>query len=135
MDNKEESMMKNKLLAFEKENIDISVITDDILSNVFSGLLDEKYAKEAIPLILKYLVVNPKKSIDTVIKNCNLSTTDIKEIEKIVQKIIQEKMDFVKQKGINAVGPLMGIIMKELRGKADGKIISEILQKEIEKIL
>ena len=125
----------NTFSELEKENIDISIISEEILSNVFSGLLQEKYAKEAIPVILKYLVENPKTTLDTALKNCGLSTTDTKEIEKIAQKIIREKMDFVKQKGISAVGPLMGIIMKELRGKADGKIISEILQKEIEKIL
>ena len=125
----------NTFSELEKENIDIPVITEEMLSNVFSGLLQEKYAKEAIHAILKYLVTNPKTTIDTAIKNCGLSITDTKEIEKIAQKIIQEKIDFVKQKGISAVGPLMGIIMKELRGKADGKIISEILQKEIEKIL
>ncbi|MCJ7572065.1 MAG: Glu-tRNA(Gln) amidotransferase subunit GatE, partial [Candidatus Thermoplasmatota archaeon] len=125
----------NTYSELEKENMDISIITEEMLSNVFYGLLQEKYAKEAIQVILKYLVVNPKTTIDTAIKNCGLSTTDTKEIEIIVQRIIQEKMDFVKQKGISAVGPLMGIIMKELRGKADGKIISEILLKEIKKIL
>ena len=125
----------NTFSELEKENIDLSIITEEMLSNVFSGLMKEKYAKEAIYMILKYLVTNPKTTIDIAIKNCGLSITDTKEIEKIAQKIIQEKIDFVKQKGISAVGPLMGIIMKELRGKADGKIISEILQKEIEKIL
>jgi len=125
----------NTFSELEKENIDISIISEEMLSNVFSGLLQEKYAKEAIPVILKYLVENPKTTLDTALKNSGLSTTDTKEIEKIAQKIIREKMDFVKQKGISAVGPLMGIIMKELRGKADGKIISEILQKEIEKII
>ncbi len=125
----------NTFSELEKENIDISVITEDTLSNVFSGLLGEKYAKEAIPIILIYLILNPKTTLDTAIQNCGFSTTDTKEIEKIAQKIIQEKIDFVKQKGTNAVGPLMGIIMKELRGKVDGKIISEILQKEIQKIL
>jgi glutamyl-tRNA(Gln) amidotransferase subunit E len=125
----------NTFSELEKENIDTSVITEEMLSNVFSGLLQEKYAKEALPVILRYLVEYPKTTLDTALKNCRLSITDTKEIEKIAQKIIREKMDFVKQKGISAVGPLMGIIMKELRGKADGKIISEILQIEIEKIL
>jgi len=125
----------NTFSELEKENIDTSVITEEMLSNVFSGLLQEKYAKEALPVILRYLVEYPKTTLDTALKNCRLSITDTKEIEKIAQKIIREKMDFVKQKGIRAVGPLMGIIMKELRGKADGKIISEILQIEIEKIL
>ena len=116
--------------------MDISIISEEMLSNVFSGLLQEKYSKEAIPVILKYLIANPKTTIENAIKNCGLTTiADIEEIEKLARKIIQGKIDFVKQKGTGAVGPLMGVIMKELRGKADGKIISEIIKKEIEKVL
>jgi glutamyl-tRNA(Gln) amidotransferase subunit E len=125
----------NTFSELSKENIDISIITEEMLSNVFSGLLKEKYAKEAIPLLLRYLALNPKATIDTAIQNCELSTTDTKEIEKLAEKIIQERLDFVKQKGLGAVGPLMGIIMKELRGRADGKMISSILKNEIEKVV
>ena len=34
-----------------------------------------------------------------------------------------------------AIGPLMAPAMAELRGKVDGKTISELLKKEIEKLL
>jgi len=30
-------------------------------------------------------------------------------------------MDFIKEKGMNSVGPLMGVLMKELRGKVSGQ--------------
>ena len=32
------------------------------------------------------------------------------------------KADLVRSKGERAAGPLMGLVMKELRGKADGAI-------------
>jgi glutamyl-tRNA(Gln) amidotransferase subunit E len=32
---------------------------------------------------------------------------------------------------MNALGPLMGIVMAEVRGSVDGKVVSEILKKEI----
>ena len=125
----------NTFSELAKENIDISIITEEMLLSVFSGILQKRYSKEAIPIILRYLSLNPKSTIDTAIQNCGLSTTDTKEIEKLAQKIIQERIDFVKQKGLTAVGPLMGIIMKELRGKADGKVINSILKNEIEKVI
>jgi glutamyl-tRNA(Gln) amidotransferase subunit E len=48
---------------------------------------------------------------------------------------VSGKVDLVKSKGERAVAPLMGLVMKELRGKADGSIVSAILKKEIQNIL
>ena len=36
---------------------------------------------------------------------------------------------------MRALGPLMGVVMQEMRGKADGKVISNILKEEIQKVL
>jgi glutamyl-tRNA(Gln) amidotransferase subunit E len=54
------------------------------------------------------------------------------DLEKIVRKIIAERKDFVAQKGRAALGPLMGVVMAEVRGSIDGRVVSEILKKEID---
>jgi glutamyl-tRNA(Gln) amidotransferase subunit E len=41
----------------------------------------------------------------------------------------------VQQKQKAAVGPLMGVVMEKVRGSVDGKIVSEILKKEIDRVL
>jgi len=125
----------NTFSEFEKEKIDINLVNEKILVNIFSALSEGKYSKEAIPVILRYLIVNPKSTIEEAIKSCGLFTTDTKEIEEIAKRIILERIDFVKQKGLEALGPLMGVVMNELRGKADGKTINEILKKEIDKVI
>ena len=48
---------------------------------------------------------------------------------------MSERKKFVREKGADALGHLMGVAMKELRGKADGKIISKILREEIQKVI
>ena len=125
----------NTFSELENENIDISFITEEILLKVFSGLSKNTYSKEAIPDILRYLSEKPDEPVEKAVKSCGLEKTDTKEIEVLAKKIVNERIDFVKQKGLGAVGPLMGVIMQQLRGKADGKVISEILRKEIQKIL
>jgi glutamyl-tRNA(Gln) amidotransferase subunit E len=45
------------------------------------------------------------------------------------------KAELVRSKGERSAGPLMGLVMKELRGKADGALVSAILKKEIQNIL
>jgi glutamyl-tRNA(Gln) amidotransferase subunit E len=44
-------------------------------------------------------------------------------------------MEFIKSKGKEAAGPLMGLVMKELRGKVDGKKVNLALKKKIEEII
>ena len=53
------------------------------------------------------------------------------DLESIIHKIIADRSDFVLQKGPASLAPLMGVVMSEVRGSVDGKIVSEILKKEI----
>ena len=55
------------------------------------------------------------------------------EVKLFIDKLIQKKMDFVNNKGMDAVGPLMGLVMSEFRGKMDGAKINALLIKRIEK--
>ena len=43
-------------------------------------------------------------------------------------------MEIVRKLGKNAVTTLMGIAMKEVRGKASGKIVNDLLRKKIQNI-
>jgi Glu-tRNA(Gln) amidotransferase subunit E-like FAD-binding protein len=44
-------------------------------------------------------------------------------------------MDLVKERGEHAVVTLMGVAMKEVRGKASGKTVNDLLQKKVTKYL
>jgi len=55
-------------------------------------------------------------------------------VEAAVEAAIDESTDLVIERGMGAVGPLMGIVMQKLGGSADGKIVSEVLRKKIREI-
>ena len=125
----------NTFSELEKEGNDIQVINNQMLVNVFSALYRGRYSKEAIPDILRCMIKNPNDPLEKAIESCGLVATDTKKIEEIARRVVSERIDFVKQKGLDSLGPLMGIVMKEVRGKVDGKTINEILRKEIEKVI
>ncbi|CAI8227554.1 MAG: Aspartyl/glutamyl-tRNA(Asn/Gln) amidotransferase subunit B [Methanobacteriota archaeon] len=56
-----------------------------------------------------------------------LNPSDLGSIEEVIDRILEERADFVAERGMGAMGPLMGVVIKELGGGADGKIISKIL--------
>ena len=60
------------------------------------------------------------------------ANTDL--VEQVVNSILIERDDFVREKGMAAVGPLMGIVMSKLGGSADGKLVNSLLVEKIKKI-
>ena len=58
----------------------------------------------------------------------------INEVEEAVDEILKERLDFVIERGMSAMGPLMGLVMQRLGGSADGKVVSKILREKIDSI-
>ena len=63
-----------------------------------------------------------------------LKPSDLGSIEEVVTRILNERADFVAERGMAAMGPLMGIVIKELGDGADGKAISNILKEKLSKL-
>ena len=55
------------------------------------------------------------------------------DLGEIIQAIVAERADFVKERGMGAMGPLMGVVMQAV-GAADGKVVSALLREAIQNI-
>ena len=64
----------------------------------------------------------------------DLAPADIGGLEEIINGIIAERLDFVKERGMGAMGPLMGVVM-QAAGGADGKEVSALLRAAIQAAL
>lgn len=124
---------QNTFRELEHEGIDTDLFTYDDLYAVFSGLKAGKFAKEAIPAVLKEMSVGTDP--ETAVRKLGLSAVDAGEAAAIIEKIVGERADFVREKGMGAVGGLMGPVMGALRGKIDGKQANELLAAAIKKLL
>ncbi len=108
-------------------------VTDDgtlylLFEKVSKGII----AKEGIEEVLKRVSrgENPEKVI------CEFSSENsFLDIETFIEKIILEKKDFILEKKERAISPLMGLCMKEFRGKVDGSLINKILDKKIREVI
>ena len=59
---------------------------------------------------------------------------DSSSVEEVIDAIISEKLDFIKDKGMASIGPLMGMAMAKLGGSADGKLVNSILLSKIKQL-
>jgi len=99
---------------------------------VFKLFVSGGAAKEVIPDLLIGIAQHPEMTVEDVAKNMGLGQKRIEDIERYVENIIDQRIDFVKERGLAAVGPLMGEVMKEFRGSVDGKVLSALLKEKIE---
>jgi glutamyl-tRNA(Gln) amidotransferase subunit E len=52
-------------------------------------------------------------------------------VERAVDEVLAERADFVNERGLGAIGPLMGVVMQKLGGSADGKKVNQVLKEKI----
>lgn len=130
--------IKPKLAAFtilstitelRRDGVDIRKVPDQAYLDTWHAADCGKAAREAIPEIFRS-IAGGSSFAEALAKLAPVVSHE--ELEKIVRKIIAERRDFVAQKGKAALGPLMGVVMAEVRGSVDGKVVSEILKKEID---
>ena len=118
----------------ESAGIDTSAFDEGRMLALFRMLAESKFAKEALPAILREMGTSGCDAAAAV-KKLGLESVDESEAIAIIAKIVNDRADFVKEKGMGAVGGLMGPVMGALRGKLDGKRANEILMAEIKKLL
>ncbi len=55
----------------------------------------------------------------------------MEDLLEIIDDVIDSNIDVIKEKGMRAMGPLMGEVMKKVRGKIDGAIISREMRNKL----
>ena len=112
-----------------RDRVKVDNLSKDHFISIFKKLAEGKIAKEGIPEILRFFAEDPDRYIDEVIERSG--KMDLSGAEEIIEEIVQEKLDFIKERGKGSFSPLMGLVMRKLRGKVDGKVVGEILEKKI----
>ena len=102
-------------------------ITSNDLEKVLDLYVKGKIVKEGIPDALLQSSKNEKISVNSGnIKN---------EVKEFVDNLVKEKEEFIRERGMGAVGALMGPVMSEFKGKMDGRDINKLLMEKIKEII
>jgi glutamyl-tRNA(Gln) amidotransferase subunit E len=99
------------------------IIKEEAIIKVLELVKEGKIAKEGIEGAL----IRANSGKDIKIRNENIE----EDVVKFIDKLINDKLDFIRQRGMEAIGPLMGPVMSEFRGKMDGAKINALLIKKI----
>lgn len=125
--------LEGTIISLRREGIKVEVITREILEELFRWVAGGRLAKEAVPDVLRLAAQG--LSVPEVVERLGLSQLSKGDLEKLVAEVVAENQKLIRERGISAIDPLMGALMTKVRGRADGKVVYELLKKEIEKFL
>jgi aspartyl-tRNA(Asn)/glutamyl-tRNA(Gln) amidotransferase subunit B len=130
-------IMTDVLKVINDEKIDIKDFSippenlGELVNLIKEGTISGKIAKDVFPLMLK-----ENKKPSQIVKEKNLvQITDSSEIEKIVEKILENNSTQVSQyiNGEEKVfGFFVGQVMRESKGKANPKVVNDLLKEKLE---
>lgn len=121
------------LKALRREGIEISKVSDNQLKQLFLLVGEGKVAKEAIEDLFVWLSKHEGAQVKEAIKSLKLAMLSKKELETLVNRVVSEHESLIHERGEGAFGALMGIIMKEVRGKAKADTVAKLLRQKLQR--
>jgi glutamyl-tRNA(Gln) amidotransferase subunit E len=117
--------------ALRREGKNIEEIKDEDYITIFTELRDKKIGKEIIEDIMRKKTDEPHLSILQIKDKLKIKSISIDELQKIISEIVNNNINLIKERENRALGPLMGEVMKIVKGKIDGSIVNQELLKQI----
>jgi len=129
------SVLCSSITNLERNGLDSSLLKNEDVIRSFELLEAKKIAKESIEMIFENIMSGKSKTTEDALKNTSIEIVDDEELERIIDNIVEKNYEIIRNQKERAIGPLMGIAMKELRGKASGEVINNLLLKIIKEKL
>lgn len=129
------TVLTETMKSLKRDGIAVDRLTDEQLQNTFKLVGAGATAKESVPEILTWLAQHEGASPEEAIESLGLKTISTTELEAVIDKVMRENAALIHEQKMSAQGPLMGMVMREVRGKADAKIVNETIKKKLEKLI
>jgi len=125
------STIEETLVSLRRDSVAVDKIEESDLAELFGLISKGKLAKEAVPEILKEVAKGVK--VEGAVARLGLAKMDEAELKKVISQVVKEKCRLIEERGEAALGPLMGVVMERVRARADGKVVHNLLKRELKK--
>ena len=130
------SVLCSSITALErKEETDASLLKDGDILTTFGLLREGRIAKESVTMIFEGIMSGRVKDAAEAARDSSIRQVGGSDLKGIVEGIVEANLGMIRDRGERAMGPLMGIAMKRLRGRAPGEAVSRMLREAIRKRL
>jgi glutamyl-tRNA(Gln) amidotransferase subunit E len=123
--------LEETLVSLKREGMIVENIQRAALDEIFDLIKMGEVTKEVIPDILREVAKG--FGVPDVVQRLSLRKITEAELAKMVSDVIQENWVLIEKRGRDAMQPLMGILMEKVRGRIDGRLVHQLLERELQK--
>ncbi|MFH0986537.1 MAG: Glu-tRNA(Gln) amidotransferase subunit GatE [Candidatus Micrarchaeota archaeon] len=123
--------LEETLVELRRAGSNVEALDNHHFIELFTALEQGQIAKEAVPKILAEWSKNPQEKFDFIAKS--FSSVSEKELAAAVSQLAKQHAAVIKDDKRRAFNILMGDMMKQFRGRADGALISKVVKNVTEK--
>lgn len=124
----------NTLPELRAQGLPVEALREEDLRATMAEYGAGRFPREAVAAILGHLL-GKGGTVAEALAAKGLDRAPRDEVRAVAREVVRERLDFVRDRREAAVGPLMGVAMERLRGRADGRAVNEALRKEVQRAL
>ncbi len=124
-------VLTETLVALKRSGVEIGMVSDRQLLELFRLAGSGKVAREVIPDVIDWLSQHEGAQAAQAIQSLGFSMLSGSELEKLVETLLIENHNLLMERGKEAFKLLLGLTMKEVRGKADAELVSKIVRERL----
>jgi glutamyl-tRNA(Gln) amidotransferase subunit E len=127
------STVESTVTELARDGVPVENLTDETFEGVFEKLAAGDLPQEGVGDLLRALAADPDLGVEEAIEREGLGGVGEDEVRAVVASVVERNEAQVEAEGMGAFSALMGQCMGELRGKAEGEVVSDLLREEIGK--
>jgi len=129
------AFLTETLKALKRDCVEVDKVSESQIREIFNEISAGELTKEAIPDVIVWLSSHENKGVQEAIKSLGLKVISENELRALVEKMIEDNKNLIRERGENSFGVLMGIVMKELRGKVHAALVSRVLREKLKEFV
>jgi glutamyl-tRNA(Gln) amidotransferase subunit E len=123
--------LTESLKALKRDGVPVENVSDLQLKDIFYSVGKGELAKEATADVFSWLSKNPDKSVQEAMAVLGFTMLTEAELNQLVDRVIAANKASVQKQGKGAFGLVMGLVMKEARGKASSEAVSQLVKQKL----
>ena len=129
------SVLCSTITNLQRNGLDSKLLTHDEISTTFELLQSKKITKESVEIIFQQIMSGKAITALDAVEKASITQLSQDDLEKILDKIIEQNYDEIKKHGMQSMSSIMGIVMKQVRGKTSGSLVNQLLKTKIKAII
>jgi len=121
--------------SLKREGVPVEKLSENQIMDMFRAVGSGKLAKEALGDVAAWLSKSEGKSLEDAIEALGLAFLSKEELKGIIDTVMANSRSLIEKGGMKAFGPIMRMVMKEVRGRADADLVGKMIRSKLEKLL